>query len=90
MVNSNQKFDCVNNGYIPFDINNTNKKNILDGILILQDGTYFLGLSFGAKEASSGEICFNTSMTGYQKYSLTHPMPNKLLHLRFHILAMLE
>ena len=43
MVNSNQKFDCNNNGYIPFDINRTNKENKSDGILVLQDGTYFLG-----------------------------------------------
>jgi carbamoyl-phosphate synthase small subunit len=35
--------------------------------LLLQDGTYFKGISFGAKGTSGGEICFNTGMTGYQE-----------------------
>jgi len=35
--------------------------------LLLEDGTYFKGKSFGAKGTSGGEICFNTGMTGYQE-----------------------
>ncbi len=35
--------------------------------LLLQDGTIFKGLSFGAKGTAGGEICFNTGMTGYQE-----------------------
>lgn len=35
--------------------------------LLLEDGTYFIGKSFGAKGTSGGEICFNTGMTGYQE-----------------------
>ncbi|MEG2755641.1 MAG: glutamine-hydrolyzing carbamoyl-phosphate synthase small subunit, partial [Mucinivorans sp.] len=40
--------------------------------LLLEDGTRFEGYSFGAKAAISGEIVFNTSMTGYPE-SLTDP-----------------
>tara|TARA_B110000914_G_scaffold210989_1_gene210621 strand:+ start:838 stop:2073 length:1236 start_codon:yes stop_codon:yes gene_type:complete len=83
MVNSNQKFDCNNNGYIPFDINRTNKENKSDGILVLQDGTYFLGRSFGAKETSSGEICFNTSMTGYQEILTDPSYANQIITFTF-------
>ena len=36
-------------------------------ILMLSDGTYFEGYSFGYKGETSGEIVFNTSMTGYQE-----------------------
>lgn len=36
-------------------------------ILALEDGTYFEGESFGATGESSGEMVFNTSMTGYQE-----------------------
>ena len=67
MVNSNKKFENVDNGYIPFDIDSTDKENFLDSVLVLEDGNFFLGRSFGAKKASSGEICFNTSITGYQE-----------------------
>ena len=35
--------------------------------LLLEDGTYYLGRSVGAKGTTSGEICFNTGMTGYQE-----------------------
>ena len=41
-------------------------------ILALEDGTVFHGISFGAATTQTGEICFNTSMTGYQEI-LTDP-----------------
>ncbi len=40
--------------------------------LILEDGTKFEGFSFGADKACSGEVVFNTGMTGYPE-SLTDP-----------------
>ena len=36
-------------------------------ILALEDGTIFEGDSFGFPVTANGEICFNTSMTGYQE-----------------------
>jgi len=39
----------------------------MDAILALADGRIFKGSSFGSKGTSTGEICFNTSMTGYQE-----------------------
>ena len=41
-------------------------------LLVLADGTSFEGESFGAEGETSGEIVFNTSMTGYQEI-LTDP-----------------
>ncbi|MCE9624852.1 MAG: glutamine-hydrolyzing carbamoyl-phosphate synthase small subunit [Deltaproteobacteria bacterium] len=41
-------------------------------ILILQDGTFFEGYSFGYAGEASGEVVFNTSMAGYQEI-LTDP-----------------
>jgi len=41
-------------------------------ILALEDGRFFEGESFGATGTRVGEICFNTSMTGYQEV-LTDP-----------------
>lgn len=40
--------------------------------LILSDGTYFEGQSLGEKGTTSGEVVFNTAMTGYQEI-LTDP-----------------
>jgi len=36
-------------------------------ILLLEDGTVFHGHSFGKTGTTTGEICFNTGMTGYQE-----------------------
>jgi len=40
--------------------------------LALEDGTVYAGTSFGAQGEIDGEVCFNTSMTGYQEI-LTDP-----------------
>lgn len=40
--------------------------------LILEDGTQFEGYNFGADQSVSGEVVFNTAMTGYPE-SLTDP-----------------
>lgn len=38
-----------------------------NAILILEDGTIVHGKAFGKKGTATGEICFNTGMTGYQE-----------------------
>src|SRR3954452_17156145 len=44
----------------------------MKAILALEDGTTFHGQGFGARASACGEVCFNTSMTGYQEI-LTDP-----------------
>jgi carbamoyl-phosphate synthase small subunit len=44
----------------------------MNAILALEDGTLFHGKAFGARVTACGEVCFNTSMTGYQEI-LTDP-----------------
>lgn len=44
----------------------------MKAILALEDGTVFHGNGFGAEASACGEVCFNTSMTGYQEI-LTDP-----------------
>jgi carbamoyl-phosphate synthase small subunit len=41
-------------------------------VLALEDGSVFRGPGFGARASACGEVCFNTSMTGYQEI-LTDP-----------------
>src|SRR5215475_16205747 len=43
-----------------------------DAALVLADGTTFWGKGIGAAGTVVGEVCFNTSMTGYQEI-LTDP-----------------
>ena len=44
----------------------------MNAILALEDGSVFRGRGFGAPASACGEVCFNTSMTGYQEI-LTDP-----------------
>src|SRR5262245_10992585 len=44
----------------------------MNAILALEDGTVYRGAGFGAPASACGEVCFNTSMTGYQEI-LTDP-----------------
>ena len=38
-----------------------------NAIILLADGTIFEGKSIGIEGTSTGEICFNTGMPGYQE-----------------------
>jgi carbamoyl-phosphate synthase small subunit len=38
-----------------------------NAILILQNGKFFKGLGLGYQGTATGEVCFNTSITGYQE-----------------------
>ncbi len=39
----------------------------MQALLVLEDGSIYRGKSFGAAGETSGEVVFNTSMTGYQE-----------------------
>jgi len=45
---------------------------LMNAILALEDGSVYHGTGFGARASACGEVCFNTSMTGYQEI-LTDP-----------------
>ncbi len=53
---------------VPIDAN----AKPLTAVLVLDDGTVFWGHGFGTEAHIVGEVCFNTSMTGYQEI-LTDP-----------------
>src|SRR5919109_3301682 len=46
--------------------------SLMEAILALENGTWYRGVSAGAEGESSGEVVFNTAMTGYQEV-LTDP-----------------
>jgi carbamoyl-phosphate synthase small subunit len=46
---------------------NFNRPDSLSATLVLNNNQIFKGLALGAKKTVVGEVCFNTSMTGYQE-----------------------
>ena len=44
-----------------------NNNSFSKGILVLDNKTFFKGIGIGFKGTTTGEVCFNTSLTGYQE-----------------------
>ena len=45
----------------------SNFSNLRPAILVLENKSIFKGIGFGYQGEATGEICFNTSITGYQE-----------------------
>jgi len=45
----------------------TKMKNTTSAVLLLEDGTLLQGCALGKIGSTTGELCFNTGMTGYQE-----------------------
>ncbi|MFI4847412.1 MAG: glutamine-hydrolyzing carbamoyl-phosphate synthase small subunit [Candidatus Makana argininalis] len=52
---------------------------INSSLLILEDGTEFKGCSIGIKGTTTGEVVFNTSMTGYQEIITDPSYANQII-----------
>ena len=48
-------------------INSNKKSKLSTGILVLENGQVFKGIGLGYEGTATGEVCFNTSITGYQE-----------------------
>jgi len=47
--------------------NSTNFSHLSSGVLVLENKTIFKGIGIGYRGTATGEVCFNTSLTGYQE-----------------------
>ena len=59
-------------------------------ILLLADGHVFYGHSFGNTGTATGEICFNTGMTGYQEVFTDPSYTGQILIMNMCILVIME
>ena len=64
-------FTLTHELYLKPSIQNINsiknlKKIDSTAILVLQNGKFFRGMGLGYQGTATGEVCFNTSITGYQ------------------------
>ncbi len=48
-------------------VNSTNYLKFSQGVLVLENKTIFKGIGIGHNGTVTGEVCFNTSLTGYQE-----------------------
>ena len=57
---------------MPKILKSSKSAKITRGLLVLENGQIFVGKGVGARKYAIGELCFNTSQTGYQEI-LTDP-----------------
>ena len=70
-------------------VNSKKKSNFSPGILVLENKSIFNGIGIGYEGTATGEVCFNTSITGYQEIISDPSYADKLLILPFPTLEML-
>jgi len=52
-------------------------------VLVLEDGTFFKGYGFGFEGIATGEVCFNTSITGYQEIITDPSYAEQIINFTF-------
>ena len=65
------------------------KKIDSNAILILQNGKFFKGVGLGYQGTATGEVCFNTSITGYQEIISDPSYAEQIINFTFPHLEML-
>ena len=53
------------------------------GILVLENGTIHRGYGFGYEGTATGEVCFNTSITGYQEIISDPSYADQIINFTF-------
>ena len=53
------------------------------GLLLLEDGTAWDAIGYGNEGFGVGELCFNTSMTGYQEIITDPSYTNQIISFTF-------
>ncbi len=72
----------VNTNRLKKDLSSTRPKPI-EGQLILEDGSRYNGLKIGSPNMEIGEVCFNTSMTGYQEIITDPSYAGQIINFTF-------
>ena len=60
-----------------------NSNNFSTGILVFEDGTSFSGKGIGYEGSAVGEVCFNTSITGYQEIITDPSYSDQIINFTF-------
>src|SRR5262245_24327065 len=61
----------------------TDQTHAPTALLVLGDGTVLKGRGLGAEAKSVGEVCFNTSMTGYQEIMTDPSYAGQIINFTF-------
>jgi carbamoyl-phosphate synthase small subunit len=65
------------------DLNSARAPSGATGVLVLASGEMVWGKGFGAEGAAVGEVCFNTSITGYQEIMTDPSYAGQIINFTF-------
>ena len=65
------------------DFSNINRPKNATGVIVFANGTIIWGTGFGAETTNVGEICFNTSLTGYQEVMTDPSYAGQIVNFTF-------
>jgi carbamoyl-phosphate synthase small subunit len=65
------------------DLNSARAPSGATGVLVLASGEIVWGKGFGAEGAAVGEVCFNTSITGYQEIMTDPSYAGQIINFTF-------
>jgi len=64
-------------------INSKKISQIATGVLVLENKTVFKGIGIGYQGTATGEVCFNTSLTGYQEIISDPSYADQIINFTF-------
>ena len=64
-------------------VNSKNFSHLSSGVLVLENKTIFKGIGIGYQGTATGEICFNTSLTGYQEIMSDPSYAGQIINFTF-------
>ena len=64
-------------------INSKNNHRINTGVLVLENKKVFRGIGIGYEGEATGEVCFNTSLTGYQEIISDPSYASQIINFTF-------
>ncbi len=63
------------------------RRNNMEGLLYLEDGTVFKGNGFGYPATKAGELIFNTSMAGYQEMMTDPSFGGQIINMTYPLIG---
>jgi carbamoyl-phosphate synthase small subunit len=69
---------------------NSKISQISTGVLVLENKKIFRGIGIGYQGEATGEVCFNTSLTGYQEIISDPSYAGQIINFTFPHIGMLE
>ena len=71
-------------------VNSKKFSHLSSGVLVLENKKIFKGIGIGYQGTATGEVCFNTSLTGYQEIISDPSYAGQIINFTFPHLSLIK